>query len=201
MTRRTLSLVSVMLLGGCIMAALISAQESKESASKLAKEVRIEVRKGNFAVSFRPPADWKESKNRLVLSAKSFSAPVQKGYTPRLLVTFHRSGTALKIYVPELKLKLGKLLDELRLEKDEYTEVGGCEAWQAVTFYSHGNLQLRSLQTVLAAKGWKLSFTFTAEASAFGKLEKRFRDSTASFRLREKPPAGKGGSEGETEEE
>jgi len=183
MGRRTLSMLFVTALGGCVAAALISAQEPKEPASRLAEEARIDVRAGDFSVLFKPPTDWKESKNRLLLGSRSWIAPVKEGYVPRVLVTIYRSGTALKVYAPDMKLRLGKLLDEFRLEKEEYTNIGGCDVWQGVSFFRQGALEFRSLQTVVAVDGWKVSLTFTAEASGFAKMEKLFRDSTASFRL------------------
>ncbi len=194
-------MLSVTVLAGCMLAALLSAQEPKEPASKLAKEVRVDVRAGNFAVLFKPPADWKESKNRLLLDSRSWAAPVKEGYAPRMMVTFYRSGTALKVYAPDLKLRLSKLLDEFRLEKAEYTKIGGCDAWQAVIFFRQGALELRSLQTVVAVDGWKVSLTFTAEAAGFAKVEKLFRDSITSFRLAEKSAGAKGGSEGKAKKE
>ena len=176
----------VAVLAGYLPTAFILAEGATAAGAKLADEVQLTLQKGESVIAFKPPLGWQKTKNPLLLNAPSYMAPKpleKDGYVPTLMITFYHSGTALRVYVSQLKLKLGKFFRGFVREREQYLDIGEAKAWQVESLFSRGDEDLRSLQTILSVEGWKVSFTFTARADEFSGLKSLFQQSTKSFRL------------------
>ena len=185
-----------------MLAATLALVGCRGEGDPLTGEVRLPHPSGTGVIAYHPPRGWQAYVGEELPSEVAYFGPKAEGFNASLSVVFEQNDEKLTTYVDKLTTEqLPKLFSDLAVVRSDTVALSNIDAWQLVTRYQAGELELSCMRTIVDTAGWKISLTFTCLTRDFSDLEGLFQACVKSFRwLKEVQPVQVGRDESRSDE-